>query len=372
MGNCVLIMAGGTGGHVFPALAVARELRKHGVDVVWLGTHKGLEASVVPKAGIAMEWVSVAGLRGKHIADWLVSPFRLTAAIVQSLGVLRRRRPMAVLGMGGFVSGPGGLASRILRIPLVIHEQNAIAGMTNRWLAKLADRVLQAFPSAFPQSGRATTTGNPVRAEIASVAAPRRRYAQRTGPLRLLVIGGSLGAQALNESVPQALQRLPEAARPQVRHQTGIRNLEAAQKCYAVAGVAASVEPFIEDMASAYAWADLVLCRAGAMTVSELAAVGVPAILVPYPYAVDDHQTHNAKYLVDAGAASLLPQDQLSVASLCATLAEYGIAGCDDDAERCFRAARDRLLLKAEAARALAKPHAAQAVAQFCLEVGHA
>ncbi len=353
--NPVLIMAGGTGGHVFPALAVARELMARGVPVVWMGTHQGLEATVVPAAGIPMEWVSVAGLRGKHLGRLLRAPFMLARAGWQALRIVARLRPRVVLGMGGFVTGPGGVAARLLGRPLCIHEQNAIAGMTNRWLSRIANRVFTAFPDSFPAE-RARITGNPVRPEIAALPAPAERLTGRSGPLRLLVVGGSLGAQALNETLPQALVMLAPEQRPEVRHQVGSRNIEQARAAYAAAGVEAELLPFIDDMAAAYAWADLVLCRSGALTVSELAAAGIASILVPYPHAVDDHQTHNAGFLVDAGAALLVSQSQLDAGRLADMLKSLG-------------GDRARLLHMAEAARGLARPAAAAEVADLCLEV---
>lgn len=369
MGGCILIMAGGTGGHVFPALAVADELRSQGLSVVWMGTRRGLESSVVPKAGIEMEWVNVAGLRGKRAQDWLMAPFQVTRALLECVEVLRRRRPVAALGMGGFVAGPGGVASRLLGVPLVIHEQNAIAGLTNRLLASLSARVLQAFPGAFRENVKAVTAGNPVRTDITRLAAPNERFAGRAGPLRLLIIGGSLGAQALNEIVPQTLALIPSSYRPEVLHQTGTRNLEAAQQCYAQAGVTAEIVPFIEDMAHAYGWADLVVCRAGAMTVSELACVGVASVMVPYPHAVDDHQTHNAEFLVRAGAADWIPQSQLNVQRLLQVFQSTGVGIRDGAPDECFARARSHLLARARIARSLARPEAARVVADVCREV---
>jgi UDP-N-acetylglucosamine--N-acetylmuramyl-(pentapeptide) pyrophosphoryl-undecaprenol N-acetylglucosamine transferase len=348
----ILIMAGGTGGHVFPALAVARELRAQGAEVVWLGTRRGLEARVVPEAGFPVAWVRVSGLRGKALAQRLLAPFMLGLALLQSLWVLAKLRPAAVLGMGGFVTGPGGLMAWLLRRPLVIHEQNSVAGMTNRWLAPLARQVLVAFPDALPG---ARHTGNPVRADIAALPLPEQRLVRQGAP-RLLVLGGSLGAQALNETLPLAIARLPDAARPEVWHQTGLRHLDAGRAAYAAAGVPARVEAFVDDMAAAYGWADLVLCRAGALTIAELAAAGIGAILVPYPHAVDDHQTGNARYLVDQGAALLLPQPELEPERLRVLLAE-------------LLGDRARLLDMARRARALAQPDAARQVAQACLAV---
>lgn len=356
----ILIMAGGTGGHVFPALAVADELRTQGVEVVWMGTRAGLEADVVPRAGYDMEWVSIGGLRGKGPLSLLLAPFKLAAAMMQALAIIMRRRPMAVLGMGGFVTGPGGLVARLLHKPLVIHEQNAIAGMTNRWLARLASKVLEAFPGTFPASSGAIATGNPVRAAIAALPPPEQRMAGRTGPLRLLVVGGSLGAQVFNQTVPEAVKRLPLQARPEIWHQAGKRNIDAARECYRKTGVTGRVEPFIDDMAAAYAWADLVLCRAGALTVSELAAAGIASILVPYPFAVDDHQTHNAAYLSDTGAALRVLQGEFTVDKLSGLLADL----CRD-AEQ----GRQRLLEMARVARGKAKPESTREVAAWCMRL---
>lgn len=351
----ILIMAGGTGGHVFPALAVAQELRRRGAEVSWLGTRAGIEAELVPQAGIAIDYISVAGLRGKGALSWLLAPVRLVRALWQALGVVRRRAPAAVLGLGGFASGPGGLATWLTARPLLIHEQNAVAGLTNRLLSRMARVVMQAFPATF---GAAVTTGNPVRDAIAQMPEPAQRYAGRNDALRLLVIGGSLGAAALNETLPQALALLPAARRPQIRHQSGKRHLETLRGHYRDAGVEAELVSFIDDMAEAYGWADLVLCRAGALTVSELAAAGVPAILVPYPYAVDDHQTRNASYLVQAGAALLLPQDQMTPQQLAELLQPF-IDDADDG--------RVRLQTMAVAARQLARPDATALVADACL-----
>lgn len=354
----ILIMAGGTGGHVFPALAVADYLRAEGHEVIWLGTRAGLEAEVVPRAGYALSYISVSGLRGKSWLSWLLAPTKLSLAFLQSLKILLSLRPQAVLGMGGFVTGPGGFSAWLLDKPLIIHEQNAVAGLTNRLLAALANKVLEGFPGSFPAKRKALHVGNPVRAEIAALPDPARQSAAHHGPLRLLVLGGSLGAQALNELVPRALQTMSREERPEVWHQAGARNIEAAQRHYAQAGVTARVVPFIDDMAEAYAWADLVLCRAGALTVAELACAGVAAILVPYPHAVDDHQTHNANTLVRAGAAVSVPQTQLSAEFLRATLLR-------------FYGSRERLLEMARAARALARPSAAADVAKQCLEAAH-
>lgn len=360
----IMIMAGGTGGHVFPGLAVAQELRARGVEIVWMGTRKGLEAEVVPKAGIDIAWVTISGLRGKGIISWLSAPIKLARAVIQAMRIVHRYKPAAILGMGGFVAGPGGIAAWLLRRPLIIHEQNAVAGMTNRMLAPLAAKVLEAFPNTFPVKLKAEFTGNPVRSDIAALAPPEQRLQGRAGALRLLVIGGSLGAQVLNEAVPAAIAQLSLDQRPEVWHQTGKRNVDSAKSNYLNAKVEAKVEPFITDMAAAYAWADLVLCRAGALTIAELAAAGLPSILVPYTYAVDDHQTHNAAYLTNAHAAALIPQQQLTAAKLAQALQDFCLSAAQCD--------RSRLLSMATTARHLAKPDATRKVADCCMEVAHA
>jgi len=355
MGERVMIMAGGTGGHVFPALAVAEDLRARGMDVFWLGTRNSFEARVVPESGISMEWINVQGLRGTGIKRWLFAPFKLVLALSQALAVLIRRRPRVVLGMGGFVSGPGGVMARLMGIPLIIHEQNAIPGMTNQWLSRIASRVLEAFPGSFGAERQAQLVGNPVRAEIAALPIPADRMAHREGALRLLILGGSLGAQVLNETVPNALAKIAPNLRPLVRHQAGRDKDEAALAAYLSAGVAADVQPFVTDMAEAYGWADLIICRAGALTISELTAAGVAAVLVPFPYAVDDHQTRNAAFLCDQGAARLLPQSELGADSLAACLSE-------------LLSDRAQLLKMAENARALAQPESTRRVADACQE----
>ncbi len=355
----ILVMAGGTGGHVYPALAVARALEREAQAVVWLGTHRGLEARIVPAAGITMEWVAVRGLRRKGAMALAAAPLQLLRALAQSLGVMFRHRPAAVLGMGGFVSGPGGLAAWLTRRPLVIHEQNAIAGLTNRLLARLARVVLQAFPGSFPARVGAETVGNPVREEIAAVQDPATRFAARSGPLRLLVLGGSQGALALNRIVPGALAALPPESRPIVRHQTGERTLEEARAAYRASGLDAELLPYIENMSEAYGWADLVLCRAGALTVAELAAVGVPAIFVPYPAAVDDHQTANARPLADAGAAVIVQERDLGDESFAKLLRQW-------------LSSRDELRTRAIRARALARPDALERIAGACLRLAGA
>lgn len=354
----VLIMAGGTGGHVFPALAVADELRLRGIPVVWLGTRAGIESRLVPQAGYPIEWMSVTGLRGKNAVTLLLAPVRLILASWQALAVLLRRKPCVVLGMGGFVSGPGGLMAWLLRKPLLVHEQNAIPGLTNKILARLASVVLQAFPGAFKQ---AKTTGNPVRQSICEIEPPENRVnlsqAGDRESLRLLIIGGSLGAVKLNEIIPQALAKIETGLRPEVIHQTGLNNLESARSLYSDAGVEAKVEAFIDDMPSVYRWADLVICRSGAMTVFELAAAGIASILVPYPYAVDDHQTFNAYYLERAGAAVIKQQDELTV--------DWLVEAIKD-----FSANRKTLLDMAVAARQLALPGSAKNIADACLHAG--
>ncbi|AVV35445.1 undecaprenyldiphospho-muramoylpentapeptide beta-N-acetylglucosaminyltransferase [Halomonas sp. SF2003] len=317
-------MAGGTGGHVIPALSLARALAAAGHEIHWLGSPRGIENRLVPDAGYPLHRVEVAGLRGKGLAGYAAIPFRLARAVLQARRVIRELKPVLVVGLGGFASGPGGLAARLEGIPLIIHEQNAIAGLTNKVLARMATRVYAAFPGAFPPALGAQVVGNPVRDEIADVGAAERvtETAGEARALHLLVMGGSLGAQALNETLAPALALLPEASRPVVRHQAGRDKQEATLAAYQAAGVTAEVSEFIGDMAEAYAWADLVVCRAGALTVAELAAAGRPAVLVPFPHAVDDHQTVNAAVLVKADAARLIPQNTLTAERLAETLAE--------------------------------------------------
>jgi len=351
----VLIMAGGTGGHVFPALATADKLKQQGVEVEWLGSLKGIENDLVPAAGIPLHRISVTGLRGKGRLSLLLAPFRIARAVGQALAVLHRTRPDAVLGMGGFASGPGGLAAWLTRVPVVVHEQNAVPGLTNRLLARLAKRVLCAFPQAFAGRRQAEAVGNPVRGPILDLAAPAERMTGRDGPIRLLVVGGSLGALAINRILPTALAKLPPEQQPQVWHQTGRQHLEVTQAAYAEAGVEASVVPFIDRMDRAYEWADLVLCRAGALTVSEIEIAGLAAVFVPFPHAVDDHQTANARHLEQLGAARLVQQSELDADSLAALLVELGD--------------REQLLSMAQRAREQARPDAGDKVAQVCLEV---
>ncbi len=352
--STLLIMAGGTGGHVFPALTVAEDLRNRGVDVVWLGTKSGLEARSVPAAGFDIEWIHIRGLRGKGVWGLIRTPFLLIVAMLQTVGVILRRRPTALLGMGGFVAGPGGLVAWLLRRPLLIHEANAIAGFTNRVLARLSSRVMSGFPDTFPERIHASYVGNPVRAEIALLPDPTTRMSGRSGKLRLLVVGGSQGARVLNELVPLALEGLDPA--PEVWHQSGFGNVEGVRFAYRQRGISAKIQEFIDDMARAYAWADLVICRAGAMTVAETSAAGVATIFVPFPHAVSDHQTANAQYLSRRDAAILIPQPELTVNRLKDTLLH-------------LTNRRDRLLALAHKARTLAKPDAARRVADTCMEV---
>lgn len=358
-GGPILIMAGGTGGHVYPALAVARELAARSRDVVWLGTRRGLEARVVPAEGIDIEWINVSGLRGKGVATLLLAPYRLLRALFQALAIVSRVKPVAVLGMGGFASGPGGLAAWLLRRPLVIHEQNAVSGLTNRLLARLARVVLQAFPGSFSPRIGAITVGNPVRADIGSLPPPDERLRGRRGPPRLLVVGGSLGARALNTVVPEAVACLPEQQRPEIRHQTGERNADDAREAYARAGVDAELCSFVEDMAEAYAWADVVVCRAGALTVAEVASVGLPAVFVPFPFAVDDHQSANARLLADVDAAVILRESELTPERLA-------------DVLKTWFADREALLARATRARGQARPDALERITAACLDLAGA
>ena len=361
--RCIMIMAGGTGGHVYPGLAVASELRAQGWRVVWLGTHAGLEAKLVPAAGIEMVWLKFAGVRGKGLLRMVWLPLQIIVAFIQSARAIFKHRPDVVLGLGGYTAFPGGMMASLFNRPLVIHEQNSIAGLTNRVLACLADKVLVAFPSAFngdkdkPIPCREVALeccGNPVRADIAALPEPTARMQSRQGKLRVLVVGGSLGAQALNEAVPRALKLIDETARPEVVHQAGLKHIEQLKSNYAAAGVSAEVLAFIDDMAARYAWCDVVLCRAGALTIAELAAAGVASVLVPFPHAVDDHQTTNAKFLSEAGAALLLPQPELTPQKLAQLLREF---------------TREKLLTMAVKARGLAKPDATRRVAQVCMEL---
>ncbi len=356
MSGGVLIVAGGTGGHVFPALAAADVLVRRGVPLFWLGTPSGLESRLVPAAGHRLETVTVKGLRGNGWLGWLQAPWMVLRATWQAMRVMRRERPDVVLGMGGYVAGPAGLAAWLLRRPLVIHEQNARPGLTNKLLVPFARYVLTGLDAPLAASGKRRFVGNPIRAEIAALPVPSKRYAGREGRARLLVIGGSLGARTLNQRLPQALAMLAQGERPEVLHQAGARTLQMAVDAYAQAGVQADVREFIDDMAEAYQWCDLVICRAGALTVSELAAAGLPAILVPYPYAVDDHQTANAEFLCRAGGAEQRADAELDAQWLAARL-------------RTLLGDRARLQAMAEASRSVGRPAAAEQVADLCLEV---
>ncbi|MFC5300170.1 undecaprenyldiphospho-muramoylpentapeptide beta-N-acetylglucosaminyltransferase [Azospira restricta] len=346
----LLVMAGGTGGHVFPGLAVADHLRADGWNVVWMGNPDGMEAKLVPARGYELAPVRFGALRGKGLLRKLLLPLALLSGFWQAARQIRRVQPDVVLGMGGYISFPGGMMAALLGRPLALHEQNSVAGLANRVLAKVADRILSGFPDVL---GDGIWAGNPVRAEIAALPAPAARYATHDGPIRVLVLGGSLGAAALNEMVPKGLALIPAEERPTVVHQSGEKHLAALQANYAAAGVQAHCVAFIEDMAGAYEWADLVICRAGALTVAELAAAGVASILVPFPHAVDDHQTGNAKFLANAGGAILLPQSDLTPEKV-ALIRNYG---------------REQLLQMAERARELAKPDATAIVAQACAEL---
>ncbi|MBS1130923.1 MAG: UDP-N-acetylglucosamine--N-acetylmuramyl-(pentapeptide) pyrophosphoryl-undecaprenol [Proteobacteria bacterium] len=350
MSKTILVMAGGTGGHIFPALAVAHKLSDAGWRVVWLGNPEGMEARLVPQHGFEMVWIKFSALRGKGILRKLLLPVNLLRGFWQGLKAIRQVKPNVVLGMGGYITFPGGMMAALTGVPLVLHEQNSVAGLANRVLASVADRIVTGFPDVIKNG---TWVGNPVRPEIAAIAAPAERFAERTGALRLLVIGGSLGAQVLNEMVPQAMALLGESDQPQIVHQAGEKHIEALKANYAAVGVQAHCVSFVEDMAGAYEWADLVICRAGALTIAELAAAGVASILVPFPHAVDDHQTGNAKFLVHAGGAFLLPQTELTPDAI-ALIRNYS---------------RSQLLEMAEKARSLAKPDATEAVAQICSEI---
>jgi UDP-N-acetylglucosamine--N-acetylmuramyl-(pentapeptide) pyrophosphoryl-undecaprenol N-acetylglucosamine transferase len=349
----VLIMAGGTGGHVFPALACAREFKARGYAVHWLGTPRGIENELVPAAELPLHLIQVSGLRGKGKLSLLKAPFQLIRALWQARKVMQELQPVCVLGMGGYVTGPGGLAARMNGAPLVIHEQNAVAGTANRSLAPFASRVCEAFPSTFGKSAKLRTTGNPVREEL-FLETPRDTLAGRKP--RLLVLGGSLGAEPLNKLIPAALAKVAGELRPQVFHQAGKQHDQVTAERYREAAVEAEVAPFIKDMASAYAWADLVICRAGALTVSELAAAGLPSILVPLPHAIDDHQTRNAEYLAKEGAAFLLSQHATDADKLAAQLTEVLMHP-------------EKLKAMGRTARSLAKPDATRTVVEICLEV---
>ena len=352
----LMVMAGGTGGHVYPAMAVADYMKEHGWNIVWLCTEGGMENKLIDGKDYKKAMMTMRGVRGKGAVGWLLLPIKLATAFKQSISAIRKHKPNVVLGMGGFAAFPGGLMAKMLDKPLVIHEQNSIAGLTNKVLSVLANQVLVAFPSAFAKDlakGKAQLVGNPVRYEITQIAAPQQRYATRTGKLRLLVVGGSLGAQALNEVLPKALAVMPENTF-EVIHQAGEQHIAALQANYHAASRAAETKAFIHNMADMYAWADVVICRAGALTVAELACVGVASILVPFPHAVDDHQTYNAKYLSDAGAAKLIQQTEFNVQK--ATQILQGLT-------------REICLEMAIKAKQLAKPEATHSVAKICMEL---
>lgn len=353
-GQRVMILAGGTGGHIFPGLAVAHSLRQRGVSVHWLGAQGGMECQKVPAANIPIDTVHISGLRGKGLKRWLMLPWNLLRAVRQARAVIRRHQPGCAVSFGGYAAGPGGIAARFSGIPLIIHEQNRIPGLTNRVLARFSNHVLQAFPGTWPQNLKATTCGNPVRSELVAILPPEQRLAGREGKLHLLITGGSQGARALNEFLPAAVARLPADLPITVWHQAGKGRAEETAQAYDQAGIEANVVEFIEDMAAAYSWADLVVCRSGALTVSELTAVGLPALLVPFPHAVDDHQTRNAEFLVSAGAARLQDEASCSIDSMASHLAD-------------LLSDRARLLAMAQAARSLAVPDSADRVAEICL-----
>jgi UDP-N-acetylglucosamine--N-acetylmuramyl-(pentapeptide) pyrophosphoryl-undecaprenol N-acetylglucosamine transferase len=351
----ILIMAGGTGGHVFPALACAQEFQARGYVVHWLGTPRGIENDLVPKAGLPLHLIQVSGLRGKGKLSLLKAPFQLVKSLFQARNVVNSLKPLCVLGMGGYVTGPGGLAARMAGVPLVIHEQNAVAGTANRSLVRFADRVCEAFPDTFPDMAKRRTTGNPVREELFSKMDREPLVGRKP---RLLILGGSLGAEPLNKLLPAALELIDEPLRPDVFHQAGKAHADITAQRYENVGVSARVEPFIGDMAAAYSWADMVICRSGALTVSELAAAGLPAFLVPLPHAIDDHQRLNAEYLAKDGAAVLLPQASTDAEKLAARLNEVLMHP-------------EKLVLMGSTARRLAKPTATRHVVDICLEVAN-
>jgi len=351
MSRCALIMAGGTGGHIFPGLAVAEALRDAGWRVHWLGAPDSMEAQLVPPRGFAFEAVQFGGVRGKGLKTLALLPFKLLRAFWQSLQVVRRVQPDVVVGLGGYITFPGGMMASLLGKPLVLHEQNSVAGLANKVLAQISDWVFTAFPNVLKG---AEWVGNPLRQAFTTQATPAARFAGRSGPLQVLVVGGSLGAKALNDTVPQALALIPQALRPQVVHQSGAKQIDALRAAYAAAGVEATLTPFIDDTASAFAQADLVICRAGASTVTEIAAVGAAAIFVPFPFAVDDHQTTNARFLVEQGGGWLLPQADLTAQSLAARLQQL---------------TREQLLACAEKAHQQRKMNATREVVVACEEL---
>lgn len=356
----VMIMAGGTGGHVFPALAVADKLRSKNVKVSWLGTRRGIESELVPANNIELNYLSIEGIRGRGFAALLKAPLLLLRSISQALGVLSAFKPVVVLGMGGFASGPGAVAAKLKGIPVVIHEQNSVAGTTNKLSAIIAARVMQGFPDTLPKG---EWCGNPVRPEIADLAPPQERLAAHDGGPRLLVLGGSRGALAINNLLPLALSQIDTKQRPQVLHQTGKAHWQSACDQYRQQGLNITdkqlqVVPFIDDMAAAYDWADFVICRSGALTVAELTSAGLGAVLIPFPHAIDDHQTKNGEWLVVQGAATLFQQSDLTAEKLAEQISHF----CDSPKLRLDMAMR---------ARELAQSDAAQRVADVCLEVAY-
>jgi UDP-N-acetylglucosamine--N-acetylmuramyl-(pentapeptide) pyrophosphoryl-undecaprenol N-acetylglucosamine transferase len=354
-GQGVLIMAGGTGGHIFPGLAVADVLRQQHIPVRWLGAEGGMEARTVPKAGIELDLVAMTGIRGKGLMRWIRMPLLLLRAVWQARRLLEANRPGCAVSFGGYAAAPGGIAAWTKGIPVVVHEQNRIPGLTNRLLSLFSRKILQGFPGTFPKEKSAMDSGNPVRSEVAALAEPQIRLAGRTGPVRVLVTGGSQGAQVLNQVVPAAMKLLPPVLSFEIRHQAGAKRVNEALEAYAQAGIDAEVLAFIDDMAEAYGWADLVICRSGALTVAELAAAGVASVLVPFAHAVDDHQTRNAEYLSFAEAAVLLPQAELAPQVL-ATALESLLSD------------RQLLFSMACAARKQALPDAAEKVVEACRE----
>lgn len=348
----LMVMAGGTGGHVYPAMAVADYLKAQGWKIVWLCTQGGMENRLIEGKGYDKAMITMQGVRGKGLKGWLLLPVTLAKAFTQSMQAIRQHQPSVVLGMGGFAAFPGGLMAKLLGVPVVIHEQNSVAGLTNKVLSKFATRVLVAFPAAF--GAKAELVGNPVRVDIAQVIEPEQRFSAHAGALRLLVVGGSLGATALNDVIPKALALLPVNERLQVIHQAGVKHIDVLQANYAQAGVVADTRAFIDDMANMYAWADFVICRSGALTVAEVSAVGLGSLMVPFPFAVDDHQTTNAAYLAEHGAAMLVQQKELSAEKLADILQTLN---------------REKCLDMAKKARALGKPEATDNVAAICIEV---
>jgi len=352
----ILIMAGGTGGHVFPALAVAYELKHQGHEIAWVGTATRIEAKLVPASGYPINYISVQGLRGNGLLGWLLAPFNLIKAVVEAIGIIRSFKPDVVLGLGGFASGPGGVAAKLMGKPLVIHEQNAIPGLTNRTLSLVANRVLEGFPNSFSQKKKSLWVGNPVRKSIEELPEPKQRFSDRSGPINVLVLGGSLGAKSLNTLLPKSFADIDTELN--IKHQCGPKHIDDCKTNYAEANVDAEITAFIDSMADVYAWADIVICRAGALTIAEITSAGLGAILVPYPYAVDDHQTHNADGLVRAGAAMVMQESELTLEVLTQTIKQ-------------LVASRVELLGMAEKARGLAKHGTAKQIANICLEIAH-